>query len=129
MIRRVRPFLRALLVAALLGSTSVVPAMAQLRLNLPNVEINIGNGGGGVFAQQGGCLGNAEITGLIASGQILPLRAALLAAGYPARTTVLNSQVCRTGRGIVYYLTILNRYGQEVELNLWAADGSPYIGG
>jgi hypothetical protein len=115
----------ALAMALAVGLTAM-PAQAQFRLNLlPRIQDALQDRFD--FAQsQGQCLSNPEIQQAVVSGRILPLAVILQAAGVVGNSQVLSARVCETQQGTVYYVAVLDAYGQARNLVLNAVTGQTY---
>lgn len=118
---------RALAMAAVIAAGMfTLPAQAQFQLNLlPRLQDVLQDRFD--FAQsQGQCLSNPEIQQAVASGRILPLAVILQAAGVIGSSQVLSARVCETQQGTVYYVAVLDAYGQARNLVLNAVTGQTY---
>jgi hypothetical protein len=118
---------RALALAAVVAIGMIaVPAQAQFRLNLlPRIQDALQDRFD--FAQsQGACLSNPEIQQAVVSGRILALATILQAAGVGGNAQVLSARVCETQQGTVYYVAVLDAYGQARNLVLNAVTGQTY---
>ncbi|MEX0627174.1 MAG: hypothetical protein WEB63_08280 [Cucumibacter sp.] len=127
MMEKISLTLRAIVLAAALGLGLAGPALGQVRLHLP-LRLPAAIGLILNFAQAGLCFSNPQIQASVVSGQILPLAALLAQAGIGPGAQVLSAKVCETGQGPVYFVSVLDAYGEARNIALNAIDGSPYSG-
>lgn len=76
---------------------------------------------GPAFAQA--CLTPAERSQAVQAGQAIPLNQATRQLRPEHRGEVVRARLCRSGGGLVYLLTVLDRHGKVMRLRLDARSG------
>jgi uncharacterized membrane protein YkoI len=71
------------------------------------------------------CLNAAETRELVKSHRLLEPFAALKFASAQRKAEALSAKLCRTGDDFVYQITLLNRDGRLVHVEMEAATGKP----